>query len=242
VYFYTFHKCASSLFSSYVLRNIEGLRHVDYANQIYCGKKIKNLIFHEKAFVYGPIRLSARPVSPEYQMLVQPATEYQFIRDRIGIFFLRDPRSIIVSSYFSFGYTHGLSPVAEFRARQEESRRMIQSKTIDQYALDAAGGALSNFDRLQELSKVCKRSVVLKYEDMIDNWDVFVEDLTKYIDIKPAVLAKIYEKSRPRVEEKTDSHRRSGRPDGFREKLKPATIASLNRTFEGVLEQYQYEA
>ena len=70
VYFYTFHKCASSLFSRYVLRNIEGLRHVDYAYQIYCGKKIREVVFHEKGFVYGPIRLSARPVSTEYRILV----------------------------------------------------------------------------------------------------------------------------------------------------------------------------
>ncbi len=40
VYFYTFHKCASSLFSNYVLRNIKGLVHVDYAVQISSGKKL----------------------------------------------------------------------------------------------------------------------------------------------------------------------------------------------------------
>jgi len=242
VYFYTFHKCASSLSSRYVLKNVEGLRHVDYASQIYCGKRVKKVVFHKKGYVYGPIRLSAPPVSEEYKMLVKRASAYEFIRDRIGIFLLRDPRDIIVSSYYSFGYTHGFSPVAEIRESQEKRRNVIQSKTIDQYALESATGALCNFDRLHRLSKACNRGVVLKYEDMIENWDVFAEDLTKYIDIKPAVLGEIFEKSRPPVEEKKDSHRRSGRPSGFRDKLKPGTVASLNWTFKRVLEQCHYGA
>ena len=38
VYFYTFHKCASTLFSKDFLPNTEGLHHLDYARLIYRGK------------------------------------------------------------------------------------------------------------------------------------------------------------------------------------------------------------
>ena len=74
VYFYTFAKCASTLFSSYVLKNIEGLRHVDYANQIYHGRDLKRVVFEEKGFIYGPIRIFYRPAAPVYKKLVKPAS------------------------------------------------------------------------------------------------------------------------------------------------------------------------
>ena len=241
VYFYTFHKCASSLFSGYVLRNIEGLRCVDYASQIYSGRKNDAVTFERNGFVYGPIRLSANPMSPVYKRLVEPAIDSDFIRNKIAIFLVRDPRDILVSAYYSFGYTHGFSNVDEIKEVQEQRKIQIQSKTIDEYALEAAHGTLRNFETVDRLNKACTRSVVLKYEDMIENWDSFAKGLTKYINIKQQVLAQIYAQTRPREREDTKSHRRSGKPGGFRGKLKAETIAFLNTTFEAVLERFQYE-
>jgi len=241
VCFYTFHKCASSLFSGYVLKNIEGLRHVDYADQIYSGKKLDDLNFEKTGFIYGPIRLSADPQSLVFKKLVEPASHSDFIRDRIAIFFVRDPRDILVSSYYSFGFTHGLSPIDEIREMQEKARSEIQSKTLDEYVLEAAGGILSNFETVAMLSKVCNRSVVLRYEDMLSDWDRFAQDLTKYVSIKQPVLTQIYEQSRPRDEEDVTSHRRSGKARGFEKKLERATIDSINVLFEDVLKRFRYD-
>ena len=85
VYFYTFHKCASSLFSNYVLRNIVGLRHIDYANAIYRGRKIGQIKFKEKGYIYGPIRLSSD--TKIYNMLVKPTSDIYFIKDKVAIFY-----------------------------------------------------------------------------------------------------------------------------------------------------------
>jgi len=59
IYFYTLHKCASTLFSDFVLKNVNKLIHVDYASQIFTGKiQIgKQLSFKEKGFIYGPLRI-----------------------------------------------------------------------------------------------------------------------------------------------------------------------------------------
>src|SRR3954467_281701 len=46
VYFYTLHKCASGLFSDYVLKNARGLRLIDYADQFYNGVP-SDLVFEE---------------------------------------------------------------------------------------------------------------------------------------------------------------------------------------------------
>lgn len=241
VYFYTFHKCASSLFSNYALKNIEGLRHVDYANEFYIGKKCDTVNFEGTGFIYGPIRLSADPLSVTFKRLVEPASESNFIRNRIGIFLLRDPRDILVSSYYSFGYSHGLSSVNEIREMQEQTRNAIQQKTIDEYVLDSAGSMLSSFETADRLIGVCNRCVVIRYEDMLNNWDHFAKDLTKYVNIRPAVLTQIYEQSRPRDREDVTSHRRSGKARGFESKLKSETIVSLNSMFEPVLKRFQYD-
>jgi hypothetical protein len=76
---------------------------------------------------------------------------------------------------------------------------------------------------------------------MINEWQLFVSDLTKYINIKPAVLAQIYEKSRPREKEDKSSHRRSGQVGDFSGKLKTETIITLNGVFAAVLKRFQYD-
>ncbi len=181
-------------------------------------------------------------MSPVYKKLVEPVSGSNFIREKIAIFLVRAPSDILVSAYYSFGYSHGFSVVKEIRERQEQQRSKIQSNSIDEYALASAHSILKNFETVDRLSNACTRSVVLKYEDMIDNWNYFVKELTKYVDIKQKVLSKIYVKSRPRKKVDESSHRRSGRPGGFRSKLKGETITVLNATFESVLERFQYDA
>jgi len=63
VYFYTPHKCASGLFSDYLLKNVKGLRLVDYSDHFYNGVPVDDPTFEERGFVYGPIRLSTGPPS-----------------------------------------------------------------------------------------------------------------------------------------------------------------------------------
>ncbi len=241
VYFYTFHKCASTLFGSYILKNIKGLRHVNYASRIYSGRAYKKLKLEAKGYAYGPIRLSADPLSPVYKQLVRPATQPDFMRDKIVIFFVRDPRDILVSSYYSFGYTHAFSPVEQIRLLQEANRSKIQAESLDEFVLRSASKVRENFETLSELDSVCERSIVLKYEDMIDNFEYFIAQLSKYIIISQCVVRTIFERSRPKEKEDISSHRRSGQPGGFRSKLKRETIDSVNAELEDVLVRFQYE-
>ena len=239
-FFYTFHKCASTLFSSFLLKNIVGLRHVDYAKQIYLGENLGDIQFDRTGFVYGPIRISTGPKAPVFKLLVEPTCDPGFIRDKIALFLVRDPRDILVSAYYSFGFTHGLSKSDEIRELQLQDRKRIQARTIDEYALETACNILQHFETVDRLTKVCNRSIVLKYEDIIYNWDLFVKDLTKYITIKEPILAQLFEASRPREKENILHHRRSGRPFGFRSKFKDETLISLNEIFKGILSDFQY--
>lgn len=229
------------MFGGYLLKNVAGLHHINYANKIYRGKKTGQIIFKEKGFIYGPIRLSADPMSQVYEKLIKPTCDIDFVEDKIAIFLVRDPRDILVSSFYSFGYSHGFSNVEEIKQRQIERRINTQSVSLDKYALQSAPGMLSHFTTMCNLSRNCNRGVVLRYEDMIENWEDFAAGLCKYINIKPRVLEQVYQRSRPRQREDITSHRRSGKSGGFRSKLSEETIASLNLTFEPVLEYFKYD-
>jgi len=242
VYFYTLHKCASSLFGDYVLKHVRGLRLMDYADRFYNGDPVKRVTFEDQGFIYGPIRLSTGPTLAIYNRLIEPASRPDFIRDKIAIFLIRDPRDILVSSYYSFGYTHEFSTVKEIEERQRQLREVIRGKTIDAFVLEAANATLNHFNTLDRLAHACSRGIILKYEDMIDNWEEFAAGLTKHLDISRKVLRQIYQRSRPRQSEEQASHHRCGKPGGFMDKLPRATIDVLNGTFSPVLTRFDYEA
>ncbi|MEM0980133.1 MAG: hypothetical protein AAGH78_07645 [Cyanobacteria bacterium P01_H01_bin.58] len=251
VYFYTLHKCASTLFSSYVLKKAQKLEHVDYAQEIYNGKLPKEFVFHQQGYIYGPIRVTKRlpglnqlPNHDERSLtlkLVGLTTEPSFIKDKTAIFLIRDPRDILVSRYYSFGHSHSFSPVESIRKFQEQRKKTDSQQTIDSYALKYAEKLLGSLEIISGLSDSCKQGIVLKYEDMIQHWDHFAAGLTSHLKFDANVLKEIYHRSRPVESEDIYQHRRSGKSRQFEEKLKPETVSYLNEIFNVVLERFGYE-
>ena len=243
VYFFTLHKCASTLFSEYVLDNIKGLKHEDYEYEIYSGQREegKQLIFQDKEFIYGPIRLSTTDLkNPINQLLIQPTTQHKFIKNKKAIFFVRDPRDILVSSYYSYKYSHGLSPVKELKELQKAYIDRLKSQSLDEYVLHMAISQVTHFNMMSGLMRICKKNILLKYEDMISNFTEFITRFNQFIELEPEVIEQIYLRSRPKEEEDVLSHRRSGKVNGFRDKLKKETIDSLNIQLGQILKAFNY--
>ena len=215
---------------------------MNYASQLYKGKRShkKELEFRKNGFLYGPIRISAYVQGPVAKKLVNPTIKHDFVRDKIAIFFIRDPRDILVSSYYSFGFTHGLSQVNTIKVRQEANKSRISEMTLDEYVLESAEKQVELFKTLYGLSKACRRGVVLRYEDMINDFDGFAEQLRKYITLEDATIGEIYQKTRPMEKEDVTSHRRSGKVGGFREKLEKSTIISVNNKLAEILTLFDY--
>ncbi|MGF1656665.1 MAG: sulfotransferase domain-containing protein [Verrucomicrobiales bacterium] len=230
VYFYTFHKCASSFFSSYVLKNIEGLKHVDYAMLLWDKPPTYNepLEFKRHGTIYGPIRLSAG-AEITVKFLVEPSSNPEFVRDKSAIFFVRDPRAILVSRYYSFGFTHALNPNEEKRKAQLKRMEKIQTMTLDDYVLAHADKQVRDFAMMKGVAAGCKRKLVLKYEDMIDKFESFASDLRSFVEIRDEVIQHTYSSTRPRESVDNFSHHRSGHTQTFREELKPETLVLLNQ-------------
>lgn len=242
VYFFTFHKCASSLFSNYILKNINGLHNYDIASDIYNGRisDSESIDLSLKGTIYGPIRLSARKDSDVYSKLVIPTCEKSFIRDKTAIFFIRDPRDILVSSYYSFGFSHKFSKVEKIRKEQEARRKNISSKTIDEYVLSMVDEQIDNFNDLLAVKDHCPKSVILRYEDMINDFETFKSQLCTYLSIDDEVMDKIYKKSRPKEKESIDKHKRSGKVHGYKDKLKQETIEIIDTKTNLILSRLGY--
>jgi Sulfotransferase domain len=241
VYFYALHRCASSLLSDYVLKNVRGLHLVDYEDRFYNGDPVESVTFEPNGFVYGPIRLSTGPETAIYRRFIEPASDKDFIRDKIAIFLIRDPRDIVVSSYYSFGYTHGFSTVKAIQEQQRQSRDMIRGKSVDIFALEVANSTLKHFQTVERLRQSCERAVILKYEDMIHHWEKFSLGLTKYLDISRKARRRTYRLSRPLENESETGHRRSGRPGAYKDKLSASTVNTLNITFAPIFARFDYE-
>ena len=244
VYFFTFHKCASTLFSSIVLKRAVGLKNINYAQQLYRGVALGNkpFTFQEYGFIYGPIRVTPQFESTSVEdLLLSPVIQQDFLKSKRAVFLVRDPRAILTSQYYSFGFSHHLSKNKEVRETQEEIRQEIQKLTIDEYALNHATRMIEAFERLDLAQKHCQDRIVLRYEDLVEDFDAFIEQLCSFIPLRQATIDLVYRESRPKQVEEINSHKRSGLPSGFRKKLLPETIESLNNQFEPILKRFAYE-
>lgn len=236
VYCVIMHRSASSVFGHVVLRNVEGMTHMYWGIRRSDGTLIHPRRMKKYGYVYGPIRPPFTPKGPYARL-----ADERFVRGKIFVIMVRDPRDMLVSQYYSFGFSHGMSKDPEKRARHESAKKKIQSQTVDEYVLANADGLLLRFHQVIDLETICSRTTTLRYEDMIENFREFHESLTKIIKIKPRVAREIYLRTRPRSEEDIYSHKRSGKVAGFRDKLEAATIDALNLQFAEILKRYQYK-
>src|SRR6185369_12259188 len=133
----------------------------------------------ERGHIYGPLRLTRTFDSPKLSALIESVTQPGFICDKTAVIMVRDPRDFLVSSYYSFGFSHQLSPVEEISATQQKFRNEIQSMSIDDYVLNHYDQIEDGYNRVAALRKACRKCIVLRYEDMIDDWQTFSDGLTK---------------------------------------------------------------
>ena len=243
VYFYTLHKCASTLFSSFILKSAKGLNHVDYCLDIYQGADpaTATIIFKDRGEIYGPLRLSTRSKYPDYHPVILPASQPEFINGKRAIFFIRDPRDILVSSYYSYSKSHNFSIDHKYREIQEENRRKLQNQPIDEFVLEQSELHLQDFIRIKRLAAASGDCVLLKYEDMINQFTIFADGLSKFLHPRfRSTYDEIYRRTRPRSVENVNSHRRSGKTGGFRTHLRQDTIDKLNHVFAEIFDTFNY--
>lgn len=241
VYFFTLHKSASTLFGNLVLNNTGALTHVDYAAKIYQGELSEPLVFERSGSIYGPIRISRGDANPESRPLIEPCLRPEFLRNKKCLLFIRDPRDVLVSFFYSEAYSHGISIVPEIACGQLKRREEALTLGIDDYCLQLAPIMLGNYTAIIDIQKVCQQYLLLKYEDMVWDFPSFSSKLSSFIKLKNGIIEKLYEQSRPLEKEDMNSHKRSGLPGGYQNKLNRKTIAFVNDLFKQTLDHFNYE-
>lgn len=172
----------------------------------------------------------------------EPACLNESFRIR-RIFHVRDPRDILVSQYYSYGWRHSEEGFESGRQRQRTS---IQSMEIDDYVLQqqAVIGPLKK--RFADLihRQPYELANVVRYEQMVLNFPEWLEQVVKPFEFKVPSLVKARFAFRYRNEFQPDnnpnSHKRNVLPGDHRRRLKPETIERLNLIFEPELRALKY--
>lgn len=239
-FFFTFHKCASTLFSTFVLPRVSGFAHLDYQQIVDQGlaNPGENLPFEPRGKVFGPIRIGVD--GAQYDQVVVPATRFCLEWQSPTVVMVRDPRDLLLSMYYSFGFSHYLSPIPEVRQQQLADQEKIRQLGLDGYALKAIAWVAREFERAREIRQANRNAILLRYEDMIQNWPQFAESLSSVLPLEASILEETHRRSRPREVEEIQAHQRSGQVGQWRERFQPQTIEELKRKFAAVLLEHEY--
>lgn len=238
VVFISFHKCATSFFSSYILKQVNGLEHINYAGQLYTNQTNIDSTVEIKGKIYGVIRILDNQ-HPSFDFINRFITNSDLDKVNI-IFWTRDPRDILVSMYYSFGFSHEFSDAPLIRKYQQERREKIQKMTLDEYVLNEASMILEKFEVMQNMMKKRNNYILLRYEDMINDFDSFFYRLSAIIPIDKTKKNKIFEETRPRTSEILNQHKRKGSVGAYKEKLEASTVLALNKKLLPILTYFNY--
>ena len=249
VLFYTTHKCASSFinpllktlikYSDYKLfdyakaiRSLGNNLDINQENAYFLKnflEKSHNFLFLDRGEIYAPLRF---PI------------DFAGRKNFKHIFFLRDPRDVVVSAYYSFGFTHPLPNNIKARMRVQEKRQSIQQQGIDNYAItESKERFLPIYEEYIELIETCSSFLYLRYSDFQDDTIQFIEIISDFLEvnISKEEIQELATKASPiQITRDNSKHKRSGKSKQYLEELKPDTINTLNEIFSEVLKYWDF--
>lgn len=240
IYFYSLHKAGTALFT-HILRQSNELIHVDYETQLFDDTLPGKFSYKKNNHIYGVFRIQEKNKSKIYSKITRRIIKNKFVNNKTIIFLIRDPRDILVSLYYSMGKSHVTSKNSQVASEFLIFRKNMSTLSLDEYVIRDLPKVMQRLETLYTISKSCKHSLILKYEDLINNFDNFMMDFNKYISIPEEIKQELYRASRPRDIEDPLAHKRSGKIGQYKEKLKPETIHKLNKTLKPVLEKFGYK-
>lgn len=157
----------------------------------------------------------------------------------IAVLNVRDPRDCMVSGYFGFLRLHG-------QGLADSKRQALYDMGIDAYVSDVLCDryidALRGYIELDEA--IGGRLNVLTYEEMVTDFPSWFRKFYDFLDFAPKKFENLKkqqgQKFEPPSAENIDQHKRQMMPGDYLRKLKPETIAEINRRMNDELKFFGY--
>jgi hypothetical protein len=245
VIFYTTHKCASTFISNLfdvILKNSD-YDLVDYAAAIWKAGDKTNIsspyeVFLEQAYsdLYS---VNGKIYAPQRKYLDFPG------RSKFKhIFFLRDPRDVLVSSYFSMAFTHSEPLNSVARGHFLRKRSEIKEQDIDDYVLEQSEEwVVPLYKQYKELRETSDTYIYLKYDLFVENTPEFVKKISEFLGLNPSTkdIDLLTKDATPVQSIEVMKHKRSGKTGQYLEKLNPKTVTKLNYLLSEVLSDWEFK-
>ena len=159
------------------------------------------------------------------------------------VFFLRDPRDVLVSDYFSIAYTHAVPRNTETGEEFIAIRKKAERLGIDAYVLDEAETWIKPlFRQYKHLRDSAESHIYLKYDLFAESTLQFVELLSDYLGLKPSakVTRLISDLANPIQKKERMRHQRSGKSGQYLDKLEAETVRKLNSLLAEELSEWAF--
>lgn len=166
----------------------------------------------------------------------------RFLNSR-AVLLIRDPRDCVVSAYYSFRKSHVVLSESDTDAAQQvlRERRIHQQTSIDDYARSEMHRFVEELTHYAYFAH--ENLKVFRYEEVVFAKEPFFKEVIAHLELpfdKDAFASALTEIDVIPTEERQNEHIRQVVPGDHRNKLKPATIETLNSRFEQVLKLYGY--
>ena len=245
IIFFTTHKCASN-FSNEILKSIE---HISEYNLYDYGALLGSLSDKLKL---GP---QFEPyLNKNYQHLFQPYGElygpqrmplsFPGIDSYKKIFFLRDPRDMLVSAYYSFGFNHVVPKTPLIKKKFLEERKNIINSSIDDYVLKKSlDWAKPVYEQYELLNNSSKHSLVIKYNLFTNNTEDFLNKIFDFVNIdESSEINRLKKIANPiQFTTQNNQHQRSGKNSQWKYELLEETQYKLTKNLEHQLNYWGFE-
>jgi len=192
-------------------------------------------------------------VAPVRHFRQEEFSSFPRLDQTFQIFQVRDPRDILVSEYFSYGWIHSDS---HWNERGLKRREKLRKMTIDEYAAIHPEFApyplekkfqplLDLLDARQQAGSKHRDLVLLKYETMVTDFPAWLKEAMKPFGFRfprmtRSFYAKLYSHEfRTRGEQM--KHKRRITPGDHQDKLQPETISMLNERYAAILDRFGYQ-
>lgn len=233
-------RSGTTLLSKSLFKNPTQYKFINYERMIYLDKS-PEIQFKKWNRIYGMIRVNCMVGNPIYEQLVKNVLDTEILANFKFILFVRDPRDVLVSRYYSMGFSHPFSPNPIIKDIQIKLREKIQYMSLDEYVLWASHEIKDRYNVFSKIKDNSTKCITLKYEDLVNDFDNYIELLKPYFKISDKDICDLYKSSRPKTIEDKLSHNRKGAVGDFNNKLKPETITKLNQELHTILKIFDYQ-